>query len=361
MNTPLDWRNLSILITGGTGSFGKRFIETLLEDHHPRKIIVYSRDELKQHEMRIGGYSHPSLRYFIGDVRERDRLKRAMADVDIVIHAAALKQVPSCEYNPFEAVKTNVVGSQNLIDAAIDCGVKKVVALSTDKAVNPVNLYGATKLCAEKLFIQGNVYSGKQPTRLSCVRYGNVIGSRGSVIPLFMEQRKTGTLSVTDPRMTRFWITLDQAVDLVVKALLHMQGGEVFVPKIPSMRIVDLAQAIGPECRIEVAGIRPGEKLHEVLTTEEESRVTLDYEEMYVITPHRDWWRQKNYKTGVPVPDGFIYASDTNRQLLSVLQLRDILKLDPVPPRGYSRNVPSGDPSAVHRTRRPPAAVFPAA
>lgn len=353
----IDGKN--ILITGGTGSFGKKCIQMLLSRYKPNKVIVFSRDELKQHQMRIGNYDHNALRYFIGDVREKDRLKRAMADVDIVIHAAALKQVPICEYNPFEAVKTNVMGSQNLIDAAIDCGVKKVVALSTDKAVSPINLYGATKLCAEKLFIQGNVYSGKQPTRLCCVRYGNVIGSRGSVIPLFMEQRKTGTLSVTDPRMTRFWITLDQAVDLVIKALHHMQGGEIFVPKIPSMKIVHLAQAIAPECRIEITGVRPGEKLHEVLSTEEEGRWTLDYEGMYVITPHRDWWKQKNYKSGVPVPEGFTYASNTNPHIFSVDELRRILQLEGWLTYGHSPSVAPAARSSVNSSRRTAAVVCP--
>ena len=348
----IDGKN--VLITGGTGSFGKRCLEIFLSRYKPHKLIVFSRDELKQHEMRLCGYNHHALRYFIGDVREKDRLKRAMADVDIVIHAAALKQVPICEYNPSEAVKTNVIGTQNIIDTAIDCGVKRVIALSTDKAVNPVNLYGATKLCAEKLFIQGNVYSGKKPTRLSCVRYGNVIGSRGSVIPLFVEQRKTGKLSITDTRMTRFWITLDQAVDLVIKALHHMQGGEIFVPRIPSMKIVHLAKAIAPECKIEISGVRPGEKLHEVLTTEEEGRGTLEYDGMYVITPHRDWWKQKNYKTGVPVPDGFIYASNTNPQVLTIDELRQILNSELAP---TYRPIPSagtvGQSPAVHRGRTP--------
>lgn len=354
----IDGKN--ILITGGTGSFGKRCLEIFLSRYNPNKLIVFSRDELKQHEMRIGGYNHHVLRYFIGDVREKDRLKRAMADVDIVIHAAALKQVPICEYNPFEAVKTNIIGSQNIIDTAIDCGVKKVIALSTDKAVNPVNLYGATKLCAEKLFIQGNVYSGKQPTRLSCVRYGNVIGSRGSVIPLFLEQRKTGKLSITDTRMTRFWITLDQAVELVIKSLHHMQGGEIFVPRIPSMKIVHLAKAIAPECEIEITGIRPGEKLHEVLTTEEEGRRTLEYDGMYVITPHRDWWKQKNYKTGVPVPDGFTYASNTNLRVLTVKELRDILRFNLGSSDRHAAPVGSvAHSSVVHprRTANPPCPV----
>jgi UDP-N-acetylglucosamine 4,6-dehydratase/5-epimerase len=315
----------TVLITGGTGSFGKRCIDILISRCRPAKLIVFSRDELKQHEMKIGGYDHPNLRYFIGDVRDKDRLKRAMPGVDIVIHAAALKQVPICEYNPFEAIKTNILGAQNIIDTAIDSGVKNVIALSTDKAVNPVNLYGATKLCAEKIFVQGNVYSGKQSTRFSCVRYGNVIGSRGSVIPLFIKQKTTGTVTVTDPRMTRFWITLNEAVELVLKSLRHMQGGEIFVPKIPSMRIMDLAKAIAPECEVKFMGIRPGEKLHEVLTTEEEGQSTLDYDGMYVITPHRDWWKQRNYSSATPVPEGFLYASNTNTHILTIDELKQIM------------------------------------
>ena len=274
MRNKIDWENLNLLVTGGTGSFGKKFVEIMLRDYRPNKIIIFSRDELKQHEMRMGSFHDPSLRFFIGDVRDKNRLKRAMREVDVVIHAAALKQVPSCEYNPFEAVKTNILGAQNIIDAAIDCGVKKVVALSTDKAVNPVNLYGATKLCSDKIFIQGNAYTGAQDTSFSCVRYGNVIGSRGSVIPLFVKQRKQGKITITDKRMTRFWLSLEHAVDVVIKALVHMQGGEIFVPKIPSMKIVDLAEAIAPDCDIEIIGIRPGEKLHEILITEEDGRYT---------------------------------------------------------------------------------------
>jgi len=290
----IDWQKQSILLTGGTGSFGKHFCKVMLEKYHPKVIRIYSRDELKQHEMRQT-FGDDVIRYFIGDVRDADRLRRAMEGIDIVIHAAALKQVPSCEYNPFEAVKTNVYGAQNVIDAAIDTGVKKVVALSTDKAVNPVNLYGATKLCADKIFIQGNAYSGSRGTHFSCVRYGNVIGSRGSVIPLFREQKKTGKITITDERMTRFWLTLDQAVELVVNALCHMQGGEIFVPKIPSMKIMDLAKAVAPECKMEAIGIRPGEKLHEALIMEEEGRNTVAYNGMYVIMPNLSWWERQNY------------------------------------------------------------------
>jgi UDP-N-acetylglucosamine 4,6-dehydratase (inverting) len=320
----IDWENLNILVTGGTGSFGKKFVEIMLRDFRPNKIIIFSRDELKQHEMRISGFDDPSLRFFIGDVRDRNRLNRAMREVDVVIHAAALKQVPSCEYNPFEAVKTNILGAQNIIDAAIDCGVKKVVALSTDKAVNPVNLYGATKLCSDKIFIQGNAYSGDQDTRFSCVRYGNVIGSRGSVIPLFIKQRKKGKITITDKRMTRFWLSLEHAVAVVIKALVHMQGGEIFVPKIPSMKIVDLAEAIAPDCDIEIIGIRPGEKLHEILITEEDGRYTVDYDGLYVIMPQFSWWRRQNYQDANALPDGFLYSSNNNDRWLTLNQLKNM-------------------------------------
>lgn len=267
----MNWQNLNILVTGGTGSFGKRFTEICLREYNPKKLIIFSRDELKQHDMQhILGFTDPRLRYFLGDVHDPDRLKRAMNGVDIVVHAAALKQVPACEYNPFEAVQTNIIGGKNIIDAAIDCGVQRVLALSTDKAVSPVNLYGATKLVAEKLFVQGNSYAGKDGTRFSCVRYGNVVGSRGSVIPLFKEQSKTGTVTITDDRMTRFWLTLDQGVHFVLNCIEQMRGGEVFVPKIPSMRVVDLAAALAPGCDIQITGIRPGEKLHEALLNEDE-------------------------------------------------------------------------------------------
>lgn len=325
-NKKIDWENLNVLVTGGTGSFGKKFVEIMLRDFHPKKLIIFSRDELKQHEMRMNGYDHPSLRFFIGDVRDKERLNRAMQGVNIVIHAAALKQVPACEYNPFEAVKTNVLGAQNIIDAAIDVRVEKVVALSTDKAVNPVNLYGATKLCAEKMFIQGNSYSRAGGTIFSCVRYGNVIGSRGSVIPLFLSQKKSGKVTITDKRMTRFWITLDEAVQLVVNVVAHMQGGEIFLPKIPSMKIMDLTRAIAPECEIDIIGIRPGEKIHEVLITEEEGRHTIDYDGMYVVLPNYSWWNRHNYKTGRKLSEGFVYASNSNDQWLSVRDLEGIIE-----------------------------------
>lgn len=320
----IDWSSQTILLTGGTGSFGKHFCKVMLEKYHPKVIRIYSRDELKQHEMRQR-FGEEKLTYLIGDVRDGQRLKRAMEGVDIVVHAAALKQVPACEYNPFEAVKTNVHGAQNVIDAAIDTGVKKVIALSTDKAVNPVNLYGATKLCSDKLFTQGNAYAGKRGTNFSCVRYGNVIGSRGSVIPLFMKQRESGRITVTDKRMTRFWITLDQAVELVLKAFNHMQGGEIFIPKIPSMRIIDLAKAIAPECEIDFVGIRPGEKLHEALTGEDEGRNTVICDDMYVILPNLSWWKRKNYKEAEKLPENFVYASDTNDKWLTTDELRKII------------------------------------
>ena len=321
-STPLEWRNKKILVTGGTGSFGRHFCRLMLEKYQPEVIRIYSRDELKQHEMRIEFKDDSRLRFFIGDVRDGRRLQRAMKDVDLVIHAAALKQVPACEYNPFEAVKTNIHGAQNVIDGAIDAGVKKVIALSTDKAVSPVNLYGATKLCSDKLFIQGNAYAGENGTRFSCVRYGNVIGSRGSVIPLFLQQKATGTITITDDRMTRFWITLDEAVELVVKGFHYMEGGEIFIPKIPSMRVIDLARAIAPECKIKTIGIRPGEKLHEVLTDENEGRSTISYKGMYVIMPNNTWWKSGNYKEAVDLPEDFIYSSDTNDEWLKVEDLK---------------------------------------
>jgi UDP-N-acetylglucosamine 4,6-dehydratase len=322
--TDMPWTDLTILVTGGTGSFGKKFTEIILRDYHPQKLIVYSRDELKQHEMRqiYPDTDDSPMRYFIGDVRDKDRLYRAFHGVDIVVHAAALKQVPACEYNPFEAVQTNIIGSQNIIDAAIDSGVKKVIALSSDKAANPINLYGATKLCAEKLFIQGNSYAGRAGTRFSCTRYGNVVGSRGSVIPLFKEQAQNGVVTVTDKRMTRFWITLEQGVEFVIRCLERMRGGEVFVPKIPSMNIMDLVVAIAPGCRVEFTGIRPGEKLHEVLIPVDEARHALEFDDMYVVQPVHPWWGETSLLGGRPLPDGFSYGSDTNSQWLSVEDLR---------------------------------------
>src|SRR6267142_169535 len=289
-----------VLVTGGTGSFGKQFTEIVLSRYKPRKLIIFSRDELKQFEMRerFREDRYECIRYFIGDVRDRERLYRAMDGVDIVVHAAALKQVPTAEYNPLETIKTNVLGAANVIDAAIDRNVKRVIALSTDKAAGPINLYGATKLCADKLFTAANSYSGRHETRFSVVRYGNVIGSRGSVIPLFVKMKSTGVIPVTDPRMTRFWITLDQGVDFVLAGLERMTGGEIFVPKIPSMNMMDLARAIAPECRIDIVGIRPGEKLHEVMVPLGDGRNTLEFDDHYVILhPFHKWGRDDYSKT----------------------------------------------------------------
>lgn len=322
--------NKVILVTGGTGSFGRKFVEMVLKSYRPKKLIVFSRDELKQHEMRsiysdTGG---SSMRYFIGDVRDRDRLLRAFVGVDIVVHAAALKQVPSCEYNPFEAIQTNIIGAKNVIDAAIDRGVKVVMAVSTDKAVNPVNLYGATKLCAEKIFVQANSYSGATGTRLGCARYGNVVGSRGSVVPVFLRQSKDGKVTVTDPRMTRFWITLDQGVKFVIRCIELMHGGEIFVPKIPSMRLLDLAKALAPNCEIEYIGVRPGEKIHEVLVSEDEARHAVELDDMYIIRPAHPWWAMQNWANAKPLSDDFCYASNTNAQWLTGEELRRLAQCE---------------------------------
>jgi UDP-N-acetylglucosamine 4,6-dehydratase len=323
----MNWSEQIVLVTGGTGSFGKKFVEFMLRDFKPRKLIVFSRDELKQHDMRASGFDHPSLRYFIGDVRDAQRLERAFSGATVVVHAAALKQVPACEYNPFEAVQTNIIGGRNVIDAAINQKVKRVMALSTDKAVNPVNLYGATKLCAEKMFVQANAYAGAQDTRFSCARYGNVVGSRGSVIPVFLEQRKRGKITVTDPRMTRFWITLEQGVRFVVNCLDSMHGGEIFVPKIPSMKLIDMAEAVAPGCQIDHIGIRSGEKLHEVLISEDEARDTVELDEMFVIQPTHPWWNRQNWNHAKPVPEGFRYASDTNSAWLTSSDLHELVDL----------------------------------
>lgn len=320
----IDLTDSTILLTGGTGSFGNAFITRVSAEWPSATIRVYSRDELKQSELQK---RHPdaNLRYLIGDVRDRSRMSRAAQGADILVHAAAMKQVPACEYNPFEAVRTNILGAQHVVDAAIDAGIAKVIALSTDKAVNPVNLYGATKLCQEKIIVQGNAYASHSNTRLSCVRYGNVVGSRGSVVPLFREQRESGRLTITDERMTRFWITLDGAVDLVLYGLARMEGGEIFVPKIPSMKVVDLATAMAPGVETDVIGIRPGEKLHELLITDDESRHAVDAGEVYVVLPEHPWWRQHGSKwDGLPSPsDGFIYSSGTNDEWLDVDNLRD--------------------------------------
>ncbi len=321
-----------VLVTGGTGSFGQKFVEIVLQRYHPRKLIVFSRDELKQFEMhqKFPDGEYPCMRYFIGDVRDRDRLYRAFDDVDVVVHAAAMKQVPACEYNPVEAIKTNILGAANVIDAAIDRGVQKVVALSTDKAANPVNLYGATKLCSDKLFVAGNSYSGQHVTRFSVVRYGNVVGSRGSVVPVFTRARETGVLPITDTRMTRFWITLEQGVNFVLESLERMHGGEVFVPKIPSIRIIDLARAIAPECQIKVVGIRAGEKLHEVMVPEADAWHAVEYDDYFMVLPVTESGGIQNYARqtgGRPCPDGFCYGSDTNPQWLSVEELRSMVGL----------------------------------
>lgn len=317
-----------VLITGGTGSFGKKCTEIILKNYKPKKIIIFSRDELKQFEMaQIFSVSeYPCMRYFIGDVRDKERLYRAFHEVDYVIHAAALKQVPAAEYNPFEAVKTNILGAENVINVAIDQGVQKVIALSTDKAANPINLYGATKLCSDKLFIAGNSYVGEDVTTFSIVRYGNVVGSRGSVIPFFIKQKETGILPITDPRMTRFWITLEQGVNFVLDCFNRMVGGELYVPKIPSINIMDMAKAICPECKTEIVGIRPGEKLHEVMIPRDEARNALEFKDYYMIQPNFRFFkrRYKNSK-GKHVPEDFEYNSGTNTHWLTTKELRKMI------------------------------------
>ncbi len=318
----------TLLVTGGTGSFGKKFIKTVLNNYKIKRLVVYSRDELKQEEMRtMHGFTDERLRYFIGDVRDQERLYRAMIEIDVVVHAAAMKQVPASEYNPMEAIKTNIIGAQNIINAAVDRKVEKVLALSTDKAVNPINLYGATKLVAEKLFIQGNNYSSADGAKFSCVRYGNVVGSRGSVVPLFTHQMGKGEITVTDKRMTRFWITLEQGVNFVTKCIELMSGGEVFIPKIPSMNIIDLAKAIAPKSKIRIIGTRAGEKLHEVLVSEEESAMTYEYDNMYVIRsgslfrePNNPLWK-KGKKMGIK-----LYASNNNSEWLDKKSILEMIK-----------------------------------
>jgi UDP-N-acetylglucosamine 4,6-dehydratase len=297
----------------------------MLREYHPRKLIIFSRDELKQHDMRAAGLDHPNLRYFIGDVRDPQRLERAFSGVTMVVHAAALKQVPACEDNPLEAIQTNVMGARNVIDAAINKGVRRILALSTDKAVNPINLYGATKLCAEKMFVQANADAGTGDTRFACARYGNVVGSRGGVISVFLEQRNGGKITLTDARMTRFWITLEKAVTFVIRCLEEMHGGEIFVPKIPSMRMMDLAECFAPGCEIETIGIRPGEKLHEALLSEDEARNTVEVGGIYVIKPSHPWWKDENWANGRALPDGFRYASDTNSIWLTRNQLQEFI------------------------------------
>ncbi|MCD9023665.1 UDP-N-acetylglucosamine 4,6-dehydratase (inverting) [Cohnella silvisoli] len=322
----MDFNGKVVLVTGGTGSFGKKFVRKMLE-MDVRKVIVLSRDELKQYEMSQE-FSDPRMRFFIGDVRDAERLNRAFDGVDIVVHAAALKHVTACEYNPFEAVRTNILGAQNVIDAAINRGVKRVIALSTDKAANPINLYGATKLASDKLFVAANSYVGDVPTRFAVVRYGNVAGSRGSVIPFFHKLRSTGRLPITDERMTRFWITLDQGVQFVQDCLGWMKGGEIFVPKIPSVKIVDLARVIAPECQMDYIGIRPGEKLHESMITEDDARKTVEFDRYFVIKPEYPAWlddHELDYYGGVPLHERFSYSSHTNSHWLSDDEIRQYL------------------------------------
>jgi UDP-N-acetylglucosamine 4,6-dehydratase len=312
-----------VVVTGGTGSFGRAFVEELLEHHEPASVRIYSRDELKQSELRIRWNDDQRVRFFLGDVRSADRLVMATKDADVIVHAAALKQVVACEYNPFEAVQTNVMGAENVVAAAIANNVPRTIALSTDKAVNPVNLYGATKLCAEKITTQGNSYSGDSPARFASVRYGNVVGSRGSVVPLFLRQAaEDGELTVTDEAMTRFWITLDEAVQFVLQSLELMRGGEVFVPRIPSMRLAELAEAIAPGVPRRTVGIRPGEKIHEVLLTEDEARHAQRFDDYYAIYPPFPFWQSDPFPVGEELPPGFRYSSDTNDSWLTAVQIR---------------------------------------
>lgn len=318
--------NKVILITGGTGSFGQKFTEIALKEHNPKVIRIFSRGELLQQQMRQKFNDNPRLRFFIGDVRDRERVYRAMNGVDIVVHAAALKQVPTCEYNPIEAVRTNIEGTINVVNAAIDNGAEKALAISTDKAVHPVNLYGATKLVMERLFVQANVYTGVRKTGFSCVRYGNVVGSRGSVIPLFLEQKESGKITITDERMTRFWITLEQGVRFVIDCIGRMRGGEVFIPEIPSMKIADLADVIAPEAEREAIGIRPGEKIHEILLTEEEARHAKEFDNYFVIEPEHSFWKKENLEGGKSLPYDFKYTSDNNSQWLTRDELKKIVE-----------------------------------
>lgn len=325
-----SFKGQSVLITGGTGSFGRAFAKKLLQQNQCSKVVIFSRDEWKQWEMQQTDpiFSHPKIRYFLGDIRDSSRLARAFNEIDVIVHAAALKQVPAAEYNPSEFVKTNICGAMNIIDMAIDCGVKRVIALSTDKAVNPINLYGATKLCSDKLFVTGNAYVGARGyPKFSVVRYGNVFDTRGSIVPLWRKMLADGAsaLPITDPRMTRFWITVDQAIDLVIECSALMQGGEIFVPKIPSINIVDLAKAVAPNVPIEICGIRAGEKLHELMISTDDARHTLEFDKHYVILPEvikSKLQRDKKYK---PLPEGFAYASNTNTEWLGVQQLRELL------------------------------------
>lgn len=322
----MNFKDKTLLVTGGTGSFGNKFVEIVLKEHNPKSIRIFSRDELKQFQMRQKFNDNPKLRFFIGDVRDKNRLWRAMDDVDIVIHAAALKQVPTCEYNPIEAVNTNINGAINVIDTAIDRGVEKVIALSTDKAAHPVNLYGATKLVAEKLFIQANAYTGGKQPKISVVRYGNVVGSRGSVIPVILNQKNNRVVTLTDERMTRFWITQEQAVHFIINCIDRMHGGEIFIPKIPSMNVVDLIDVLAPECKTEIIGIRPGEKIDETLLTLEESRHTVEFEDYFVIEPEFPFWKQNNFNQGNKLKEDFEYTSSKNKKWLTREELKEMLE-----------------------------------
>lgn len=319
------FRGKTILVTGGTGSFGKAFIKYVLENDSPKKIIIFSRDEMKQYFMKEEYKNNNLLEFVLGDVRDKDKLNLVCKGVDYIVHTAAIKIVPSAEENPTEAIKTNIFGAMNIIEAAVNNQVKKVIAFSTDKACNPVNLYGATKLCSDKLFIAANAFSLSKGTAFSVVRYGNVIGSRGSIIPIFLEKKKEGVIPVTDERMTRFWISLEQGIKFVTNCLESMAGGEIFIPKIPSMKIVDLAHAIGPECRIEYIGIKPGEKLHETMISPDDARNAIELEGGYIIQPQFDWWNAKNYPEGKKVPDGFSYSSNTNPNFLSIEQMKELI------------------------------------
>lgn len=330
---PLNFNDSHVLITGGTGSFGKAFVKTILARYPGiKRLVVFSRDELKQFEMaqQFPEAKYPAIRYFIGDVRDEPRLRRALEGIDVVVHAAALKQVPAAEYNPFECIKTNVLGAQNLIEACLETSVKRVVALSTDKAAAPINLYGATKLCSDKLFVAANNIKGHRDLRFSVVRYGNVMGSRGSVIPFFMEKRKTGVLPITDPAMTRFNISLQEGVDMVLWSIENAWGGEILIPKIPSYRISDVASAIGPECQQPVVGVRPGEKIHEEMITASDSFNTVDLGRYYAILPAGAAYSLKAYceRTGAtPVKEGFCYNSGSNERFLTVDELRDLMRM----------------------------------
>lgn len=321
----MNLNNKTILLTGGTGSFGQKFTEIVLKKHNPKSIRIYDNRELAEVEMETK-FNDPRLRFFIGDVRDKNRLYRATNGVDIIVHAAALKHVPICEYNPIEAVGTNMEGAINVIDAAINNSVKGIMAISTDKAVYPVNLYGATKMVAEKLFIQGNSYTGNRETIFSCARYGNVIASSGSVVPLFQEQKQKGEITITDERMTRFWISLEEGVNFVIRCIEMMKGGEIFVPKIPSMKIIDLAEVIAPEAKKKIIGVRPGEKLHEILLTKEEARHTKEFDNYFVIEPEYPFWNSDNFKDGKSLSDIFEYTSNTNRKWMTKEQMREILK-----------------------------------